>query len=557
MKKYLSLFIILILLLSLSVPAFSESGTGTTYYVDAENGSDENSGTDVNNALRTLAAASEITYSAGDRLLLKAGGIFTGGFTAKGGGTAEAPVVIGAYGDTDTFGRPIVRSDEEEAVLLTFHNVAGFVVEGLEFTAPNGSGIFITSDFHGTASDITVRDCVFHDIWNKPCPNHNGAHCPILIKSTGQYARIRSVTLSDCEIYDCAFGIKTRGLNREMNPDHFVSPEESYNSGFLFERISLHEILHDAVIICGVNGMTVRDCSLINTSIRDDFYCAPMWSQHACNYVIENCEIAGATNEKDGMAIDFDGWTTDAVCQYIYSHDNVRFINSCCCDNYTKNANCTVRYCLSVNDNKANNSMANLIDVAAVDYAEDETPVCMENFRFYNNTLINCSSISCSGLSKSLIANNIFVGKDLMSSIQYMKKNVGRNGNFVTVFDGVFTNNCFNNMGSASVSKNELNFDPGFAGTDLTDKDSFKLSVNSGLLGKGIQTEEDMGEHDFYGNALSDTHNIGCYEGSGEEAASARLPLMRCVSLMRQLLGIRIATLIGFIKNLSNTCWLF
>ena len=62
--------------------------------------------------------------------------------------------------------------------------------------------------------------------------------------------------------------------------------------------------------------------------------------------------------------------------------------------------------------------------------------------------------------------------------------------------------------------------DPGFIGDDITDKNSFKLSSDSKLIGKGIKVEDDMGETDFFGNPLGDTHNIGCYDGSGESEKS-------------------------------------
>ena len=517
MKKLISLFLILVMLSAPLCMTSAAANSGTVYYVDAFGGNDLNSGTSEGAAWKTLSRASEVTYAPGDKLLLKAGSIFNECFTAMGGGTAEAPVIFGSYGDISALGKPIIRCDENDAVLITLHNVCGWTVENIEFTAPNGNGIYITSDFHGVTSSITVKNCVFHDISNKQYTNHNGGHCPILIKSTGQYARIRNICIRDCNIYNCAFGIKTGGLNREMNPDHFVSPEASYNTHFLFERLSLNNILYDGIIICAVHDLAIRDCSLINTSIRNDFYTAPMWSHHACHYVIENCEIAGATNEKDGMAIDFDGWTTDATCQYIYSHDNVRFINNCCYDNYTKNRNCTVRYCLSVNDNKAKNRMANIMSVAAVDYAKDEYAKSMDSFKFYNNTLINCSEIDCDGLSNSVIANNIFVGKSILDAVKSadLRSNANGSGKSLFTFNGKFTNNCFWNITMGCVTKNPYIFDPKFVGTDTGDKNSYMLSSRSMLLKKGVQVEADMGDHDFYGNALTGTHNIGCYDGAG------------------------------------------
>ncbi|MGN1478650.1 MAG: hypothetical protein ACI4XH_02695, partial [Acutalibacteraceae bacterium] len=232
------------------------------------------------------------------------------------------------------------------------------------------------------------------------------------------------------------------GLTREWTPDIFVSPEESYNTGYRFDGLSLNNILYDAIIICSVYDMVIRNCSLINTALNDDYFTAPMWSHHASNFLVENCEIAGSTNYKDGMAIDFDGWTTDATYQYIYSHDNIRFINNCCYDSYTKNRNCTVRYCLSVNDNVKDNILAQLC-TADIDYKEDEDSEYMDNFKFYNNTLINPAKIRCCNLRNAYIANNIFSG-DCKTVLELLGRNRAPDGSkIIRKFEGVITNNCF------------------------------------------------------------------------------------------------------------------
>ena len=100
MKKVLSVFLILTVMFSYSSVCFA-ADKGTVYYVDAENGDDSNSGTSESSAWKTLTFASSKPYCAGDRILLKAGSVFEGGFAANGSGTAENPVVFGAYGDTE------------------------------------------------------------------------------------------------------------------------------------------------------------------------------------------------------------------------------------------------------------------------------------------------------------------------------------------------------------------------------------------------------------------------------------------------------------------------
>ena len=541
MKKAITIILCIVMLVSVCPIAFA-AGDGTTYYVDSINGDDTNSGKSVSSAWKTLKKASSEVYSEGDKILLKAGSIFDGTFTAQGSGSVENPITFGAYGDTETLGKPVVRSNED-VKLVEIHNVSGWLVENIEFTAPNGKGIYITADGSGMTTEITVRDCVFHDIYYKRCETYSGGHCPIMLSSSGATARLRNITLKDCNIYDCAYGVNMGGLTREWTPDLFVSPEKSYNTGYTLDGLNLNSILYDGIIITSVYGMVIRNCALINTSLNDDYPTAPMWSHHASNYLVENCEIAGATNPKDGMAIDFDGWTTDSTYQYVYSHDNVRFITNCCYDSYTKNRNCTVRYCLSVNDNKKTNILAQLC-TAGIEYEDGEKADYMDNFKFYNNTIINASSIRCCNVKNSYIANNIITG-DSKTVIELLGRTIDENTGEKQIrkFEGVITNNCFWGMGAPATAKNSYFCNPGFVGTDETDKNSFMLSSKSRLIGKGIQVEEDMGEYDFYGNELTDIHNIGCYDGTGE-GDKASIGFFNCIAK-------RFNTLIGFL----NTLW--
>ncbi|MGN0636498.1 MAG: hypothetical protein ACI4I5_09785 [Acutalibacteraceae bacterium] len=551
MKKILAILLSVLFCVCASSVAFA-ADTGTTVYVDSVGGSDANSGKSEGDAWKTLAKASSVAYEPGSKILLKAGSIFDGSFTARGNGTAENPITLGTYGDVERLGMPVIRSNED-VILLNLHNVSGWCVQQIEFTAPNGKGVYITADGDGMTTDITVQDCVFHDIYYKRCETYSGGHCPIMLSSSGATARLRRITLQDCRIYDCAYGVNMGGLTREWTPELFVSPEQSYNTDYLLDGLSFNNILYDGIIIGSIYGMVIRNCALIRTSLNEDYYTAPMWSHHASNYVVENCEIAGSTNTLDGMAVDFDGWTTDAMYQYVYSHDNVRFIRNCCYDNYTKNENCTVRYCLSVNDNKCDNSMAQLL-TADIQYREDEKAVYMDNFKFYNNTMINASSIDFKDLRNAYIANNIFTG-DLKTVYRCARKAVDEETGeaYRRQFEGVFSNNCFWGTGYPFAAQNNYICDPGFAGADITDKNSFKLSSTSRLLGKGIQVEEDMGTQDFYGNPVGTQHNIGCYDGAGEsESAPA--------SLWKQIVN-RVQTALGLVVNffdyLGNCYWLF
>ena len=78
--------------------AVSPSKVGTTYYVDARNGNDRNSGISLSTALRTLGAAAT-RVQAGDTVLIRKG-LYRGGlpwFTTS--GAPGKPITFGSYGD--------------------------------------------------------------------------------------------------------------------------------------------------------------------------------------------------------------------------------------------------------------------------------------------------------------------------------------------------------------------------------------------------------------------------------------------------------------------------
>ena len=104
-----------------SVPETS----GTTYYVDAQNGDDSNSGTSENEAWRSVEKVNSVTYQPGDRILFKAGCTWEAPaapkeadtldseadtdndgrpeefLAPKGSGMEDEPIVLGAYGEGD------------------------------------------------------------------------------------------------------------------------------------------------------------------------------------------------------------------------------------------------------------------------------------------------------------------------------------------------------------------------------------------------------------------------------------------------------------------------
>lgn len=501
-KSILCILLSLAVMLSICPFAFA-ADVGTTYYVDSINGDDNNNGTNENSAWKTVEKASSVEYSAGDKILFKAGGYFVGTFNAKCSGTQDNPITIGSYGDAATLGKPALTVNDKNAV-IEIKDVSYWTVDGLDISAPNGKGVFIICT-KNTMNGITVKNCSMHDIFKQRITGHQFyEHAPVGIASGGS-GKLSDITIRDINITNCAYGIMTYGNNpeQEWSKEYYISPEESYTQNLLFENISMNNIYYDGMLIGSVNNLTVRNCAILNTALYPDFYTAPAWCRYSKNVLFENCEIAGSTNTMDGMAVDFDLMTTDSTYQYIFSHDNVRFMANCVTENETMNRNCTVRYCLSVNDNKT---------ASVSQPMSSDATAGMENFKFYNNTIVDGGDFSFAFNKKSVVANNIFISHKKFGEIQTVRKysSVG-----LHKFDGEFTNNCFVNYSIPTIAKNNAISIPGFVGGDYYDVNSYKLSASSPLIGEGIQVEEDMGEHDFYGNALTEIHNIGCFDAAG------------------------------------------
>jgi hypothetical protein len=491
--------IILSLVLFFSVFQFAVAyalPVGTTYYVDSINGSDENSGKSKSSAFKSVSKASSIEYQPGDSILFKNDCIFIGTFTAHGSGTKENPITVDSYGDS-TSTKPIIQTEEQStAPAFEILDESYWTVSNLEITSKQGTGIFVHTA-NKISYGVVLRNLTLHDIQNYPSDTYNSgsrAAIRLLGSTVSNRAHLEDITVDGCTVYDCSYGIY-------LNSNYPETEETPYNKNVVVENCSLSNLYDDAFIMGQTNYATMRNCTVIKACQSSGlYYTAPVWMWGISHGVVENCEIAEAKNALDGMAVDFDDHTDNSVYQYVYSHDNTRFMVNCpYIDDHYNN---TVRYCLSVNDNRAANNSGY--------YGRPEY-----NFKFYNNTIINGTTFNFRRYKDSVIQNNIF---SLVPGEQFILSKD---------YSYTISNNCY--LGTLQIKGDKKYYIglPQFAGKDETDKDSFILKKCSPLIGAGVQVEEDMGKTDFYGNALTSTHNIGCYEGEGVDGKYERLSPFR------------------------------
>ncbi|MBQ2694158.1 MAG: hypothetical protein IJF57_01275 [Clostridia bacterium] len=489
---------------SMAFFAYAAEADKNYYYLDSVNGDDSNSGTDISSPVKTLNGLKNLDVKPGTHFLFKNGGEYECAATLTCNGTKDNPVVVSSYGEGKT---AILYTNEKTEVLRLF-DCSYVTVSNLHIKAPNGGGIWI--DTHSQTSEgIIIENIYFEDMQNYKVSFRddfsNGAasaRAAVMVKGLPAKSRyaVNNLTIRNCEVYNCANGFMLWGSwNDEQKP--WCTEEEIdpiYNEGVLVENCYFHEMDAEAVVVGICDGALITNCRAINCcqgeGLKENgeiaYFTAAMWFWGSENSTIQYCEIAGQKNVGDGMTVDFDSHSNNCTYQYIYSHDNMRFM--CNNPNYSGQKGNTVRYCLSVNDNGGRSTTA--------------VGECGEhNFNFYNNTIINCGEFQFKNLYNAYIANNIIIPENGATFAYDVDSSRGN----------VFENNCYYNVMSPIVDLGAMNTVPGFAGSDYSDVNSFMLSKNSPLIGAGSAVEGV--EKDFFGNPVQ-SNNIGCYGGTGTDA---------------------------------------
>lgn len=258
-------------------------------------------------------------------------------------GTADAPITISAYGEGD---QPLLTTDDNTEVLRLF-DCSYVTVSDLEITAHNGGGIWIDA-YNGESRGITLERLRIHDIQNYTVTSRDtlsegaaAARACVMVKGLPTFSLhpVNDFTVRDCEMYDCGNGISLWGAIDYKKGNPFEGDELSkcgpvYNRNALIRDTYFHDMDAEAIVIGICDGALMTHCRVIDCCQGEGvdengkilYYTAAAWFLGSENSTIEYCEIAGQKNVGDGMTVDFDSQSNHCTYQYIYSHDNVRFV---------------------------------------------------------------------------------------------------------------------------------------------------------------------------------------------------------------------------------------
>lgn len=505
--KWLCLILILSLLMgaqmSLVKPVLANDTL--TYYIDALDGDDENSGTTESEAWQSLDKLNAMTFQPGTKILFKAGGIWNGAFIPKGSGSEGAPIIVDQYGEGP---RPILNGNGVEATIhlineeyWEFHNLE---ITNSSSTKDLRKGIFIQfkDKQNYTFNHYYINNCYIHDVTSRAPDYHWGDPWEMGQYSGGILTRMMQNTCSGSSVNDIRYT-----NNRIENVDKVGMKFQG------FDVYATNVVVTDNYIK-DTHGDGVNLQNQIGTYFAHNTIINAKWNVHPSipgigvstwkcnNALIEYNSIHDTHNTADGQAIDFDGKSYDCIAQYNYTSNNDGgFWLACAGGEAYPSNNAIVRYNISQNDKD-----------------------CLVQFR--------------TGSHNSKVYNNTFYTREGMTGPTFLEKPTSQGDaevfnniwvNLGTANNGpweeeriTYSNNLFyGNFTSYPNDPYLIKKDPKFSNPNTGTKDwdsvtGYQLLNTSPAINAGREIANNGGK-DYWGNDLYyGLPDIGAHEFQGE-----------------------------------------
>jgi hypothetical protein len=474
------------------------------YFVDSNDGNDNNSGTSPAEAWKSLSPVNSMTFMPGDKILFKADSNYTGQLKPQGSGAPGKPIIIDMYGDGN---KP--RIDGEglflETVLL--ENVEYYEVSNLEITntgptrvaGRKGVSVSAWSPALAVAHHIHLKNLYVHDV-NGSNVKADGGGTGISIYCNGSDSRYDDILIEDCHL------VRTdrNGIgfwNEYCYPWWHWNP----STNVVVRGNLLEDIGGDGIVPIGCDGALVEYNTLIGGRVRALDYAAGMWPWGCLNTTFQFNEVTGMVGTLDGQAFDCDYECGGTLFQYNYSHENDGGFMLVCAPGTNDYAcrNSVIRYNISQND--GSNSRIFHISGKTIN-TKIYNNVIYSNL---NNDLIEFGNWESGVPTDTQFYNNIFY---ITGQASYV---------WGTTSGTVFENNVFygNHVGRPSdpyeITSDPNLVDPNSGGSGLDSVDGYMLTAGSPCIGAG-QLITDNGGRDYWGNLVSDVNapDVGAHQYS-------------------------------------------
>ncbi|MEK5032288.1 S-layer homology domain-containing protein [Paenibacillus sp. FSL R7-0302] len=503
------------------------SGGDGDYYVDALTGSDSNDGRTPETAWKTFSVVNQTTFEAGDRILLKKGGIWNEQLYPKGSGTDEKLITIGAYG---TGSKPVINGGGMAGGAVYLRNASNWMIRDLEVTnyaSERGTvyreGIMVENANGGILRNIHIKDNYVHDVSSSfRYPTVSGAEggphafggISVYVGGTTGTDKFDGVWIEGNTVER----IGRTGIvvwDQRFNGTDYATVNVTIRGNYVKQADS------DGILTFGVNGGLIEHNIAEeggNYSEEGEFNgSAAIWPTRGRNNVVQFNESFNTNKpEGDGQGFNLDIDTIDSVVQYNYSHGNkggfMLFVDARLTPGVlTGSSNNVVRYNISQNDL-----------THTFNFAGGVTP----DTQIYNNTIYIGA-----GQNTRIIDHEWDDGGNINAPYSFKNNlvyNLGQGGYNLPGVNGTFDHNLLygNHPASEPENANSITANPllvaqGSGGTGWNTVDGYKLRDNSPALGAGAVIA-DNGGLDYWGNAVSADAppNIGAYNGPGLDPAT-------------------------------------
>lgn len=492
-----------------------------TYYVNASDGNDSNSGTSPNKAWASLNKVNAESFNPGDSILFKAGEIWNGQLLIDDKGTESEPIIYKRYGEGN---KPQIHGNGEEIYTIKLADASYTEFSEFEITNTGEStlagrmGIYITA-MNGDIPGVVVKNNDVHhvngvldkDLQSK----QTGAGWGIYWSNKGSSnGRLVDALIQGCHIYNCERNGMGGAGNRNIR-----------HLRLMIRQNLIEKVPGDAIIV------NTCDSSVAEYNIARDFprtlpesnAAAGIWPFNSNNTIIQHNEVSGHQAYLDGQGFDSDFWCTGTTIQYNYSHDNAGgFLLICGSKDRSPdgesspNTGTIVRYNISLND--GGRTWGNHANDFPVIYFHGNP----EGTMIYNNTIyFGDKQEELAGNAPHMIKeiwgepwntkiyNNIFASLLPGGKID-MRKNK----------DTEIDNNLYYNVPTIEDKNGPINdankivANPKFKDMQGLQPDDYQLLIDSPAIGAG-RLIPDNGGQDFFGNPVStsETPNIGADNG--------------------------------------------
>lgn len=471
-----------------------------TYYLDNAGGNDVNSGTSSNAAWQSLSKASTTTFRPGDRLLLKAGGTWTGELDLNGDGTLANPIVVDQYG---TGAKPLINGGGNESA-VRLQGISYWEVNNLELINNGGPtqsgatnyrvGVLVKTTFSAIRNHLYLRNLTIHDIYPETGPEGHGIHV-IATGSSSVNTYFDDVRIENCQISLTGhYGIWVQHTGSASS-----NPGYQFNQNIVIRNNTFSNTGGSGVETGYCDGVLLEN-NVVNRSgasvdprqwARGSGY----WPFQCRNVLVQSNEFRHARGEADSCGMHIDYGCSNVLVQYNLSLDNeggfVEILGGC--------VNSTYRYNVSINDGSRIKGVNGASQDGHLIWVSD----------YYGGSITR-------GSTNSMIYNNtVYVGPGVTNDFLIVAKSVNtfiQNNVFYLAGKTTYTN-----AGSNTVLQNNLwqgalpagvPFGPGavfanplLANAGGTNAADYLLSPVSPAIAAGVLVTNN-GSQDFWGNLV-------------------------------------------------------